>query len=204
MTRSGLVTSKHSGFVLISVLWFVALLMVITMSVSHASRQSVATASSLVTGTESRYLSDGAAQMVIANLLSLEKTERLLADGETFTIEAPGGPVQATVSDESGKVDINFSGKRLLSSLIVSTGEDRETAEALAAAIIDYRDSDTFRSNNGAEDEDYEAAGLGWQAKDELFTGIEELLKVYGMNPQIYAAIASSVTVHGYQRRRQP
>ena len=51
-------------------------------------------------------------------------------------------------------------------------GLDDEQAATLAARIVDYRDEDDEAEQNGAEDPDYEAAGLRHGAIDRpLMTG---------------------------------
>ncbi len=63
----------------------------------------------------------------------------------------------------------------------------------------DYADDDDLTRLNGAEDRDYAAAGLPWDAKDAPFEAVEELQQVLGMTPLLYEAMAPALTVHSGQ-----
>lgn len=184
------------GFALIAVLWMIVLLTVIAGGLSYASRQSTQAVAALVGGATARYLADGATQLVIMNLLSTNPVDRLLADGETIEVTLPGGNALVTVTDENGKIDINAAREALLARLFYSLDVAQPQADALADAIVDYRDQDSLRRLNGAEDDDYLAAGLPLGAKDSDFTSVEELQRVYGMQPDIYSAMLPYVTIH--------
>ena len=53
-------------------------------------------------------------------------------------------------------------------------------------AIADFRDPDDLRRLNGAEDADYQSAGLKHGAKDGPFKAIEELQQVLGVDHDLY------------------
>ena len=63
-------------------------------------------------------------------------------------------------------------------------------------AIRDFADADDLRRLNGAEDGDYEAAGLPWGAKDAPFAAVEEVQQVLGMNAPLYEQVAPALTVY--------
>jgi general secretion pathway protein K len=187
---------RSEGFALISVLWLVILLTVIAGGLSYTSRQSTQSMSVLIGGIQARYLADGAAQLVMMNLLSRSATDRLLADGETIEVALLDGHALITVRDENGKIDINAAKSALLARLLYSLDVEQLQADAIADAIADYRDKDELKRLNGAESADYFAAGLTWGAKDSVFTSVEELQRVYGMQPEIYRAMLPYVTIY--------
>ncbi len=69
-------------------------------------------------------------------------------------------------------------------------------ADALVDAIRDFADEDDLIHLNGAEDRDYAAAGLPWDAKDAPFEAVEELQQVLGMTALLYEAIQPALTVY--------
>ena len=184
------------GVVLVAVLWLVVLLTVMALGVSASSRYATRTMSSLVGATQARYLADGGVQLVLSNLMSVSESGRLLGDGETLEVPLPGGIVAVTVMDENGRVDINGAREELLARLLESLDVERERAESLAAAIADYRDGDELTRLNGAEEDDYVAAGLSWGPRNDAFTGVDELKKVLGMDDAVYRALAPNVTIY--------
>ena len=130
-------------------------------------------------------------------------------DGTVYVWFFGGGQVEVTVQDEGGKVDLNASHRELLRGLLLSigwvgpdgqvTGLDGDQADALVDAIADFRDPDDLRHLNGAEDADYEAAGLPWGAKDAPFEAVQELQQVLGMTPLLYSRLEPLVTVYSGQ-----
>ena len=73
---------------------------------------------------------------------------------------------------------------------------------ALAAAIVDWIDSDDLAQPNGAEIDDYEAVGLSYGPKNAPFDTVSELQQVLGMNYELYSKIEPSITI--YSGRSDP
>ena len=184
------------GVALILVLWFVVLLGVLAMGLSSFSRNSTVLARQLTGASQARYLAEGGMQMVLANLLMAPDETRLLGDGEMFDLPFRDNRVVASLWNESGKIDINGANEILLVRLFRAIELPLEQSEALAAAIIDWRDEDSFAHLKGAEDEDYLAAGLPYEASDSPFIALAELRKVLGMTQGIYTKIEPYITIY--------
>jgi len=193
-----------SGFALVAALWLVVLLTVVAVGLSYTNRQAIRSMGALVGGTQARYLAEGGVQLILMSLLARESKDRLLGDGETFPVDLPGGLVNVRVSDESGKIDINTAPAELIARLFNTFDIPEEQASALADALVDFRDEDSLSQLNGAEDEDYLNEGLPWEAKDDLFTSLEELQRVFGMQPWIFQAMLPYVTIHSRQKGVNP
>ncbi len=86
--------------------------------------------------------------------------------------------------------------------LLVSVEVAEDAAAALVDAIGDFRDADDLRRLNGAEDRDYQAAGLAHGPKNRPFESVAELRQVFGMTGALYDRVAPALTV--YSRRRKP
>lgn len=192
------------GFVLVMVLWLIALLTIIALGLAYNSRQAVRGAGSITGGVQARYLAEGGIQLALMNLLSRQPQDRLLGDGETIELSLPGGVVALTVTDEAGKIDLNTASAEMMSRLFASFDVPPSDADALADALVDFRDEDDLKGLNGAEDPDYEAAGLPWGAKDSAFSDVEELQRVYGMPRWLYQAALPYVTIHSRARGVNP
>ena len=97
--------------------------------------------------------------------------------------------MRIAIRDEGGKIDLNAAPNELLHGLFLSVacagrdgegvGLDDRQADALVDAIRDFADEDELQRLNGAEDRDYEDAGLPWGAKDAPFRAVEELHRVW-------------------------
>lgn len=184
------------GVALILVLWFIVLLGVLALGLSKMSRNNALIARQLSGVTQARQLAEGGVQLAWANLLMASEEERLLGDGESFSLSFEQGKVELILRNESGKIDINQASEALLVRLFEGHGLPLEQSEALAGAIADWRDKDDLVRLHGAEDEDYLAAGLAYGAADSAFTSVSELHKVLGMNENIYRQIEADVTIY--------
>lgn len=195
---------KFSGFALVSTLWLLIMMSVMVSALAWSNRHTIKSAAAIKGHVQALHLAEGALQLTYGNLLERNSRDRLLADGDVLTLDMPGGSVAVMVTDENGKIDINEAGSPLISRLLLALGVDDSFANSLADAIVDYRDKDGLRRLNGAEDPDYEAAGLAWEAKDALFTSIDELRKVLGMSEELFELMRPHVTVYTGSRGINP
>ncbi|HSS66036.1 MAG TPA: hypothetical protein VLS27_16540 [Gammaproteobacteria bacterium] len=122
--------------------------------------------------------------------------EYLPFDGIPLQWRFGGGRVIISLQDETAKIDLNHADPQLLRSLFMVVGVGQDEATALADAVVDFRDPDDATQLNGAEDDDYSAAGLVWDAKDAPFVAIDELQQVLGMTPELYRTVFPALTVH--------
>ncbi|MGQ0676963.1 MAG: general secretion pathway protein GspK, partial [Rhodospirillales bacterium] len=111
--------------------------------------------------------------------------------------------VRASVVDECGKVDLNTGWGELLRGAVQVAGLSGRDADALAEAIMDWRDPDDQRRARGAERRDYERLGLVGP-RNAPFAAVEELQQVMGMTPEIYRRIEPIVTVSCLQSGIDP
>lgn len=192
------------GVALILVLWFIVLLGVLALGLSKVGRNNALIARQLSSLTQARHLAEGGVQVVLANLLMASDEERLLADGEVFSLSLEQGTVELLLWNESGKIDINQASEALLVRLFEAHALPLEQSQALAGAIADWRDEDDLVRLHGAEDEDYTAAGLAYGAGDSVFTSVSELRKVLGMNENIYQQIEADVTIYSKNQGVNP
>ncbi|NOT41700.1 MAG: hypothetical protein HOP13_14520 [Alphaproteobacteria bacterium] len=111
-------------------------------------------------------------------------------------VVAVGGfRVVVSVRPEHAKVDLNYADANLLALLFVSGGADQKRADALAAAIEDWRDGDDLLHVNGAERQQYAAAGLGYAPSNQFFRSPDELRLVFGLDPRLYDCVRPEVTI---------
>jgi general secretion pathway protein K len=120
-------------------------------------------------------------------------------DGTVQNWSFDGVPVKVEIRDESAKIDINTAADALLRGLFLSLGMADDEASKIVDAILDWRDPDSLKRPNGAEEADYRGAGLDYKPANSPFQAIEELQLVLGMRPDIYRRIAPSITVFSRQ-----
>ena len=83
-------------------------------------------------------------------------------------------------------------------------GRARDPGVALVDAIADFRDKDDLKRLNGAEDSAYSAAGREYGPKNSRFETVDELRRVLGVTPDMYARLAPLVTVYSGRRGFNP
>src|SRR6266446_8897520 len=71
-----------------------------------------------------------------------------------------------------------------------------DAASALVDRIRDFTDGDHIKRLNGAEDEDYRLAGVGYDAKDAPFDSVAELEQVLGVTHELFRRVEPFVTVY--------
>ena len=120
-----------------------------------------------------------------------------------MTSNIDAGP-WVSIQDEGGKIDLNTAPDELLKGLFLSIGLDGDASAVLVDAVADFRDEDSLRRINGAEDDDYLGFGLGYGAKDGPFQTVAELQQVMGITQEIYERVAPALTVYSRQRGIDP
>jgi len=200
----GVIQAVHSpcrqrGIALVIVLWLLVLMTVIAASHARVIRTETRLASNQVEAGKARGLAEAGAYHAILELLVRDETQRWPANGSVNRIRYEDGNVAIAIRDARGLVDINKAPWALLDTVLAGAGMEEEPRKALIDAILDWRDKDSLKRLNGAEDDDYLRAGLKWAARDGPFISVEEFRYVLGMTNPLYEGLAPYLTVHSGQ-----
>jgi general secretion pathway protein K len=179
---------------LIVVLGFLAALSLIVIGVVSNSRSTVQAASRHLVRAQAQMAIEGAIDYAANVLVAARGTSPALLI-EPQVIELSGWRIRISVRPERGKVDVNYADQLLLATLFRSAGASADAAQAMAAAVEDWRDGDDLLQLNGAEARQYEAAGLPWRPSNRFFDSVGQLKLVLGMSPRIYDCIRTELTV---------
>ena len=122
-------------------------------------------------------------------------------NGAVHGWDEDGVKLAASIAYESGRIDLNFAREPLLKGLLMSAAglkfEDAERHRRRDHGLARSRRLSSVR--RGAEASDYKAAGRNYVPANANFETIEEVQRVLGMTPEIYAKIADLITVHSRQ-----
>jgi general secretion pathway protein K len=191
------------GFVLVSVLWLLALLTLVTLVLLTAIRLDVRATGQLSQHAEAEMLADGLMRLVALRLGDRDRrpvdTAGLTRDGRPLLCGHGHAAVAIAATDVGGLVDLNAASASLLEWLLRGLGVAPEKAVALAAAIVDFRDADDVPGVNGAESAAYRAAGLAHGPKNAPFETVTELDQVLGMDVALLNRLRAVATVHSRQ-----
>lgn len=193
------------GAALMLVLWLVALLTALVGTFALMSRIEGLQGRAVVGGVVGAGAARAGLEYALVRVASTDPRVQWRPDGRPYRWRYDEADVTVRIVDEDGKVDLNQSDAGLLTGLMEAAGADRQRAERLAGAILDWRDPDPLtQPSGGGEDPDYASAGLPWGAKDAEFESVAELLQVLGMTAEDYARIAPHVTVYTGRARPEP
>lgn len=186
----------QGGIALVIVLWVTALLGVIAASYALSIRTETVLARNWVESAQARASAEAGVRIALLELLGSNADTGWRADGTVHQTTFNGSALRIAIFDEGGRIDLNAAPGGLIDGLLRSVGVDDEERKRLVDAIMDWRDEDRLRRDNGAEEDDYAAAGLPYGPADKHFSSVEELALVLGMAPALYRKIEGALTVY--------
>jgi len=183
------------GVALMMVLWVLVLLSIISMSFLVSTRWGSAGVRNFKEDAQSYYLALSGYQEAINYLASdkdlaidfLDSEGNFWIDNKTQPVtgkhSTAEGLVEITISDENGKININFANQDRLTKLLSYCGVKQDDLNDIVDSIMDWKDPDSEHHLSGAEDDYYEGLQEPYKAKNGLFDVPEELALVKGMTP---------------------
>ncbi len=194
--RKRVFRNGEQGAALIVVLWLLAALSLGAATFASTMRTEITVGRNEVAKANARALADAGIHRGIVALFDNDGEEPWPPDGSVQEFEFGGANIAVSLHSEIGKIDLNAASLELLGGLIQSIGLDRHDAEAVAEAIMDWRDEDGLKRPKGAETATYEAENLPYGAKNGRFESVDELQQVMGVSRQLFRRLAPLVTIY--------
>jgi general secretion pathway protein K len=191
--------NRQRGVAFILVLWLLALLAILLGSFTLLARSDSLQARHHYDTVRARYAAEAGIAEAVHALAQPDPLHRWLPDGRRYTPRYHDAELVISIVDESGKLDINAADVATLATFFEGQGLDLQAADALAAAIIDWRDPDELITPNGAELDEYESAGLDYGPTNLPFAVTSELQQVLGMDYELFARVEPYVTIFSGQ-----
>jgi type II secretory pathway component PulK len=219
--------SRDSGSILIIALWSICLLATFAVILSYGVRQKAALVKRLDEKSKLRLIAEAGAERAIIELCAKDIEEEgadydafdagwsndvmvfknvSVGDGQfSVSYDVPNEKSELTETryglvDEESKININKADQFLLRRLFkIALDFNDGKAQQLAAAIVDWRDSDSQLSVplGSAEDSDYRALKYPYESKDAEFEVPDELLLVKDMDEELFAKLKGLITIYG-------
>jgi general secretion pathway protein K len=192
----------EAGFVLLLVVSAIGLLALVAAGFAQMARTHVRTAASASESAQAEALADAGVYMAVLDLLRAQSSpnfpRRFAITGlPTSCLLASSDVVEISVQDEGGKVDLNTAGQQLLRALAAGVG--LADPEGFADAVLDYRDANDEKRPQGAERDEYRAAGRPQGPKNAQLAAVEELDQVLGVTASDTARLRPFVTLYSGQ-----
>lgn len=183
---------RSGGMALVAVMWMVAALSLLAVSLAASSRSEVRSAQSARAFAEAAAWGDAAIELAVRELrFADEMIDRRI----TLSYALGGRQIQVRVSPSGGFINLNGANEALLRDLFQYGADlDADAAETLAQRVEDWRDADDGALPLGAEDDAYEAAGVAFRTRGGPFDSPQDLLQVLGVSFDIYDKIRRFVT----------
>ncbi len=205
---SGLVHRRpgERGIALVMVLWVVAFLALVLSAFAGESRVALDIARNRLAAAEAETAADAGVALALSGLAAaVSEAARASgappaegvweADGTVHALQWQGAELRVRVDNESGKIDLNAAPDDAFAALFQALGIAPGTAADLAAALIEWRKRRTAALGIATR----RAAARPSDEPTGPFFALEELKRVPGVTPDLYAAIAPYVTVWSKQ-----
>lgn len=187
---------KERGMALVMVLWVLSLMTIMAGSFALSTQREAAMLRHAHERSHALSLAEGAVYYAMLMLSLPDKKMQWQADGRPYLWDAKGTPVIVRIQDEGGKVDINIAEENTLKTVfkLLGLGEDQQIR--LAETILDWRDQDELKRNNGAEAPEYQSLGLQTLPQNRQFLVMDEVQGVLGIHPELYRKMQGWFTLY--------
>lgn len=193
------------GFAMILVIWILILMTSLALGLSRAIKVDRHTSIFLVERVELLAASDAALRRAIFALQTPEPDLQWQANAKPHPMAWGDLRLEISITSASGRIDLNRAPEELLLGLIEQFLQAEDpTPSALVDALLDWRDPDHLRRVFGAEDADYQQAGLSYEAADAPFSTVSELILVQGFNERLVYELTPYLTVASKDPRIDP
>jgi len=195
---------RQRGIALIVVLWILVLLTIVVGVYAVLARTESLQSRFLFDTTVARYAAEAGIHRAAYEMRNPDMATRWVPDGRPYTTEFGDAEVEISITDESGKIDINRADNETMTNLFLSLGMDETEAWHLADAIEDWRDEDDLPRPYGGELAEYEGAGYPYGPANEAFGSVDELQQVIGVSWALFRELEPLLTVNSNSSRINP
>ncbi len=182
---------RERGFALLIVMWGLVLPALVAARVLSTGRMEAQLAGNLRDAAVAESAADGAIDRTIYNLMGAGEV-RWPPQGR-FHVTVAGAPVDITVRNLTGRINPNVATPELLQALLTRFDLSKATAEALAAAILEWRAPGPRLAT--AKAADYARADRTDAPLEKPFRSLDDLGAVLGMTPELLARLRPHLTV---------
>ena len=195
---------NNRGVILLSVLWVVLILSVISMSLAASVRTVMSGSRDGFDSERAFFMARGAAEVMYEDLMTDEDLfagSRVQLVNQEYVFPFDTGEVRVRLEAGRGLIDINQASDMVLASMFDSLGLDQDTRNRLVDSILDWRDGDDIPHLYGAEIADYDAVGGRRLPANDVFRFVDDLLFVKGMTPEVfYGRLVLDANSGGFRR----
>jgi general secretion pathway protein K len=192
------------GIALVVVLWIVTLLALQVSIFNLGVRDAAALAGNELASARGEALAAAGVEMAAAHLMERDLARRWQGNGSSHALVLGGARVEIAILDESSRIDLNEASDELLASLLRPSAPSQAMLALWVDRILDWRDADSERRPQGAEDIDYRRAGVGYGPRNGPFLDVSELGRVLGIPASVAEGLSRHLTVFSGEGKINP
>ena len=187
--------ANQRGLALLMVLWTLMLLSMLAVAFAQQTRLERQRVENVIGDAKASANLQAGLSLGVAALLDPARTPGWIHDGTPRELTVDGKQLTVAIQDANGCLDLNKADAAQLQAVLRAIGLEADGARSLAAAIVDWRDPDSFITPNGAEMSTYMESGAAVGPGNRPFLSVAELSGVWGMTPEIADRLSSLVTI---------
>ena len=200
---------NNRGIVLISVLWVILILSLVSFSLASAVRAEMNASQSSFDSDRAFFMARGAAEVIyrsFVNKQELPESLRVQRIDDEYIFAFDSGEARVRFESDGGRIDINKGPDKLLASMFDSLELSEQTRNQVVDAILDWRDSDDIPHLYGAEVNEYLADDSSQtpqrrRPRNGPFESVDEVLFVRNVTPDIfYGSLRMDPVTREYRR----
>jgi general secretion pathway protein K len=188
---------RSGGFALLIVLWTLVLIAFVVLHLTASGRTEIRIADNLVANAVAAAAADGAISAAVFNLSDPKPEQRWPIGGLPRTLTVGNCRVDLRLEDETTRINPNLASPALMESLLQVVGSDPDAARRIAAAIADWVGSSPNPKTVEDLQAEYRSAGLNYGPPGAPLETMDELSRVLGITPTLYAALKPHLTLYG-------
>jgi general secretion pathway protein K len=175
---------------LITVLWIVFIISIISLTLASTVRAEVASQMDAFDSERAFFIAKGAGEAMFSIFVQSQNVPEngpILKDANgdyVFSLET--GEARVRFESEAGRIDLNSASDKLLAYMFDSLGVAVELRNRLVDSILDWRDPDDIPHLYGAEINDYPQTPGRRLPRNAPFETVDELLQVKNMTPELF------------------
>ncbi len=162
------------GIALISVLWIILILSILSTSVLALARIQSLTSDHLIQYSIAETQADAAIYLTIQKMSAPGAVREIPPEKSKITVTFEGQKIEVEISPESGKIDLNHADPLIISALLAYFNLDKKEAVNIANQIVHMREESSSKPFKSIDEiEQFE------NISDQLFQCIRPYLTVY-------------------------
>jgi len=194
---------NQKGFALILTLVITALMVAVTTELIHQVYVDTSLSRGFRDGQQASLLAESGVKVglkLLQNVLSGQDFSSFIAP---LSQEDETGSIEITVSEESGKINLNNLASGVKDSdterVLKRLGKQLNISEEVWGALADWLDSDDSPRSGGAETPYYQTQKPPYSASNKKLATLTELSLVKGFTPEIVGKLRPFVTIYSLQ-----